>query len=75
MDKENDRRGGSRAPEDSPSGADPVLDDPLEEKERELEKMTRNVKGGSLNPPRNPDGLEDNESLIAQAIDPEAQES
>jgi hypothetical protein len=75
MEKRNARRADSRVPEDSPSGADPSLDDPLEEKERELEKMTRNVKGGNLKPPRNPGGPEDNEGLIAQAIDPEAQES
>jgi hypothetical protein len=56
------------------SGADPSLD-VLEEKERELEKMNRQVKGGALNPPRDPDGREDNESLIAQAEDPDAQES
>lgn len=74
MENKNTRRG-TRIPEDSPSGADPTLEDPLEEKERELERMNRSLKGGALNPPRDPDGPEDNEGLIAQATDPEAQES
>jgi hypothetical protein len=62
-------------PSDSPSGADPTLDDDLEEKEKELRKITRDQNGPRAKPQAREDGVEDTEGLVAQATDPEAQES
>ena len=61
-------------PEDSPSGSDPTIEDDLVAKERELRRMTRE-EDDSLDPDVADDEVENPENLLAQAEDPDAQES
>jgi hypothetical protein len=61
-------------PEDSPSGSDPTIEDDLVAKERELRRMTRE-EDDSLDPDVEEDEVENPENLLAQAEDPDAQES
>jgi hypothetical protein len=61
-------------PEDSPSGSDPTIEDDLVAKEKELRTMTRE-EGDSLDQDAADDEVENPENLLAQAEDPDAQES
>jgi hypothetical protein len=69
------RPAGDWKPADSPSGADPTLEDDLEAREKELRKMTRSQKGAPSSQDETEDEVENPENLLAQAFDPEAQES
>jgi hypothetical protein len=62
-------------PEDSPSGADPTIEDDLVAKEKELRKMTQDRGDVPLSQDEADDEVENPENLLAQAGDPEAQES
>jgi hypothetical protein len=66
---------GDWSPEDPPSGSDPTIEDDLVAKEKALREMTQSP---NIAPPtleEKEDELENPENLLAQAADPEAQES
>ena len=62
-------------PEDAPTGADPTIDDDLAAREIELREMTEERGNAPLSQDEIDDEVENPENLVAQAGDPEAQES
>jgi len=62
-------------PQDSPSGSDPGIEDELVAQEKEFRKLTRSPEGAAPNPDEDETEPEGPENLLAQAEDPEAQES